>query len=32
MFSGKQGDQGGRVIDSDVIPPEIGGGSQSNGY
>lgn len=27
MFSGKQGDQGGRVIDSDVIPPEIGGGA-----
>ncbi|WP_029346752.1 variable large family protein [Borreliella garinii] len=27
MFSGKQGDSGGRVIDSAVIPPEIGGGS-----
>ncbi len=25
MFSGKQGDQGGRVFD-EVIPPEIGGG------
>ncbi len=33
MFSGKQGDQGGRVIDSAVIfSPEIGGGSQSRGY
>ncbi|ACL34505.1 variable large family protein [Borreliella garinii] len=27
MFSGKQGDQGGKVIDSDVISPEIGGGA-----
>lgn len=27
MFSGKQGDQGGRVIDSAVISPEIGGGA-----
>lgn len=28
MFSGKQGDQGGKVIDSGVIPPdEIGGGA-----
>lgn len=26
MFSGKQGDQGGRVFD-EVIPPEIGGGA-----
>ncbi len=27
MFSGKKGDRGGRVIDSGVISPEIGGGA-----
>ncbi|WP_268827268.1 variable large family protein [Borreliella garinii] len=27
MFSGKQGDQGGNVFDSDVPPDEIGGGA-----
>ncbi|WP_151060923.1 variable large family protein [Borreliella turdi] len=27
MFSGKRGDQGGRVIDSGAIPTEIGGGA-----